>query len=178
MTDKTPRKPVAGSRVPTSAPRRIAGRAPRATDAGPEATAAEEPQVATETDAAAASAVADSGASASSDTGSIDGSDGDTTSSNPVTDDADDTAGRATRPGLLSRRRTTTVLSAVAALLTLAIVAGLATSWLASREDDADTAHVLAFDKPYAVAEEPVKVPVADWNSANTAAEKAVTEIF
>lgn len=70
------------------------------------------------------------------------------------------------------------MLTAVAALLTLAIVAGLATSWVASREDDAGSAEVLAFDKPYKVSDEPVKVPVTDWNSANTAAEKAITEIF
>lgn len=152
---KLPRRPVAGSRVPTTAPRRIAGRSARPEER--EASAEEAPI--TESGEAAESTDAGAG-------------EGDPELSEP---DATEVAGQR---GVLGRRTTTTVLVALAGLLALVIIAMLTwTGWQGSRGDEGSE-HVMAFDREYAVKEKPVRIPVADWNAANNAAEKAITEIF
>jgi Mce-associated membrane protein len=157
MADRNVKKPVVGSRAPSSAPRRVAGRPARpngdvpATDAGA-------------TEAAANDAANDAAGTESVERPEEPGKAGDHT-------------GRRT-PGLLTRRRTTTVLSAVLAVLVL-VVGGLV--YLLVR--DTVPADVWRHDAGQefvapATDDHPVTINSIEWRNATEAATRAVTDIL
>lgn len=173
---KLPRRPIAGSRVPTSAPRRIAGRSARSEDAEQSRTEDEtETSELDEDEAATAQRFRLPGVPLDKVKERFGGSS--RNEAETAADGPDATEGVEPH-GVLGRRGTTKVLGALAGLLTLVIIAMLAwTGWQAWNDDDGPE-HVMAFDREYAVKEKPVRIPVSGWNAANNAASKAITEIF
>jgi Mce-associated membrane protein len=148
MTDKTPKKPVVGSRTPASA-RRVAGRGsgqqkPPAQAPTPPSTP---PPARDVLDGATPPAAV------------------------PPEPSARD------RSGVLHRSRTTVVLAVLLSLLVLGGVAELV-YLLDEPDGDAATTYAFDAEEPYRVPDSPISVPLVDWRNANEEAAKAVQQIL
>lgn len=163
MTDdkKQSRRPVAGSRSPSTAPRRVAGRSVR-----PDPEQGEQ-----------ARPVRTAGAVQAPDRAPAEAA---PAASTPATGRrprrAEDAVDR--EPGALSSPRTTRVLlGLLVALLVVGVVESGVWAWSRYSGGD-DRQHVLSFEEDYVVHDDPIIVPMADWRDANDVAMKSVTEIL
>lgn len=165
--NKQPRRPVAGSRNPSTAPRRIAGRSARPDVAVPP----------TESERAVSTAPEPSAADRTARKTPVRNTEATRTS---VAEPSGEGQGDAQVPrrGALSGAGTTKVLVGLAvALLVVALVE--AVTWAVAHYTGSDEPqHVLSFSEDYVVHDDPITVPMADWRDANDAAMKSVTEIL
>ncbi|KRF17263.1 hypothetical protein ASG90_08140 [Nocardioides sp. Soil797] len=204
MTDnnKPTRRPVAGSRNPATAPRRIAGRSTRPEPSQVESAQVESKQAESnraESNRAesnrAESNRAESNRAESNRAESAQSEEKQSGAkrtfakrnaqkqsaqkqSDSSTTEAEPSPAASRQGGALSSAGTTKVLvGLLAALLVVAVVE--VGAWTFARFTGSDEPqHVLSFTDDYVVHDDPVTVPMADWRDANDTAMKSVTEIL
>lgn len=150
MTDRTPKKPVVGSRAPSGAPRRVAGRgSPRQQ---PPVGESAEPTPAERLDSAVA----------------------------PPSSKTPKPPRERTPGPLHSSRTTRVLAVVLGVLVLVAVVLGGLLAWDAVDDPGDATGSSYQFDpkEEFTVPDEPITIPLVEWRSANKAASDSVKDIL